>query len=173
MGGVHNINKNIFNKSENEKFHKKVDEIEQWYTEREYKSNNDRKIVREIINVFLRELINVDKIINVVRYLKYEVNTKILIIGNDLNPIGRIVALCAKKLNLPTLSISHGNVSGYRLNGLKVVDKFCAFGQNDYNALLDYGCSPDTISITGSPCIDKIPTQTNICLLYTSPSPRD
>ena len=44
------------------------------------------------------------------------------IVGNDLNPTGRVIALYAKQKNIPTLSIAHGNSTGFKINGLNNLD---------------------------------------------------
>ena len=67
----------------------------------------------------------------------------------------------AKILNIPTLSISHGNISGYFLNGHKKVDKYCVFGKNDKEEMIRYGCLENKIVITGNPYLDKIPKKKN------------
>ena len=118
-------------------------------------------LVNKILSLLSDNIKYIDRLIKTVDVLKAKHNVKMFIIGNDLNPLGRLVSIYAKQKNIPTLSIAHGNSTGFSLNGRKVVDKYCIYGKNDYKTLINYGCKKNKLIITGNPSFDFLPKKQN------------
>ncbi len=87
-----------------------------------------------------------------------DLKPKFVFVGNDLSPEGRAAVLIAKKYNIPSASIQHGNVFN-ELSNRHIVDKFFVYGSQSFDYLSDRGLNPSQLAVVGAPywetCVSK------------------
>ncbi|MFH1308561.1 MAG: CDP-glycerol glycerophosphotransferase family protein [Patescibacteria group bacterium] len=103
------------------------------------------------------------RFLEVIRYIElYEelfkkVKPKKVLCVDDVNPIGRILALTAKKNNIPSFVLQHGSLSGNPV-GKIVSDKMIVNGIKDKEFLIQNGATEEKIVVTGQPRFDEMAT---------------
>lgn len=85
---------------------------------------------------------------------------KVLVIGNDLTPEGRIACFTAKKRSIPTVMPMHGAITSDPVHQFHLADRIFAFGLMAKEQLIKMNFPENKIEVTGSPHLDSMPSQT-------------
>lgn len=84
------------------------------------------------------------------------VDPKVVVVGYDITLEGRILTLLAKQMNIRSVCIQHGSISGEPLDHCHIVDNFLAYGNAAREYLVSRGLPPSSCIVTGAPYLDNV-----------------
>jgi len=99
---------------------------------------------------------NYNRLYNTINYFLIKTNPKIVVVGYDVTPEGRLCVKICKKKGIKTVCIQHGSIAGEPLDGEHIVDNYLLYGKKAKNYLTSIGNDPEKLLVFGAPYLDNI-----------------
>jgi hypothetical protein len=81
---------------------------------------------------------------------------KKVVVGYDITPEGRMMTVCCKEKNIPSVCIQHGSIAGEPMDGEHIVEHYLLYGQKAKEYLIKIGNNPGSLEVFGAPYLDEI-----------------
>jgi hypothetical protein len=152
----------------NDEAKKRIKKGEAWMNESWKKINSDPKLKVVLGNNYEKVLDILEycfktrrRFLEIIRYIELynevfiQEKIKLVFVSDDVNVVGRLACMIAKKQGIPSLDIQHGQLQG-NPTGEITADKMIVNGKGDKKHLILHGANPDQLIVTGQPRFDAV-----------------
>lgn len=107
------------------------------------------------------------RFLEIIRYIELynevfiQEKTKLVFVSDDVNVVGRLACMIAKKQGIPSLDIQHGQLQG-NPTGEITADKMIVNGEGDKKHLIAHGAKSSQLIVTGQPRFDAVVDKLNL-----------